>query len=249
MSKFGFVKIISGKATGRIGRFVGWDENGVRAKIAFGYDNDILPYTNYHFYSVNSITNNITKQALIDRYFEIVQDLKAIDLRAHPQIKKYTADHTSVITECGIIRDLLQRFFNFKNLTLKDKEKNIVLVTLSNNILWINELALELETRGYHIGIINHEVIKDNLDDDLKYALEFCDHYIFIEEYLKYEYMYIKENLNSIYQSLSVVVLDQFNEDLDNNYLYFGEPFTHSFEQALKRLIERLESPEVYTQL
>ena len=85
MAKFGYVKIVSGQAARRIGRFIGWDEKGVKAKVAFGYDTDILPYTNYHFFSVNSITNNITKQDLVDRYFELSQDLKAIDLRAHPK--------------------------------------------------------------------------------------------------------------------------------------------------------------------
>ena len=107
MAKFGYVKIVSGQAARRIGRFIGWDEKGVKAKVAFGYDTDILPYTNYHFFSVNSITNNITKQDLVDRYFELSQALKAIDLRAHPKIKKYTAEHTSIITECNLVRHLL----------------------------------------------------------------------------------------------------------------------------------------------
>ena len=53
MAKFGYVKIVSGQAARRIGRFIGWDEKGVKAKVAFGYDTDILPYTNYHFFSVN----------------------------------------------------------------------------------------------------------------------------------------------------------------------------------------------------
>ena len=249
MTKFGYVKIISGQTTGRIGRFVGFDEKGIRAKVAFGYDNDILPYTNYHFYSINSISNNITKQDLVDRYYQITQDLKAIDLRSHPRIRKYTADHTSVITECGMVRHLLQRVFALKNLILKDKEKNVVLITAMNQIVWLNELALDLQMRGFNVGIIDHELIKDNLDDDLNYALDFCDHFVFIEDYDKYEFNYLQEHLSSIYQSISVIVHDLLDEDNDNGYLYFGEPFTESFEQAIKKLIDRLENPDIYTRI
>ena len=233
MAKFGYVKIVSGQAARRIGRFIGWDEKGVKAKVAFGYDTDILPYTNYHFFSVNSITNNITKQDLVDRYFELSQALKAIDLRAHPKIKKYTAEHTSIITECNLVRHLLQVFFDLKNLTLKNKEKNITLLTNTSNIMWINEFALELEIRGFQVGILNHEIIKDNFNDELKYALEVCDHYIFIEEYNHQELKYIKENLSSVYQSLTVVVETAVDEDYENGYLYFDEPFTDRFEQSL----------------
>ena len=65
MAKFGYVKIVSGQAARRIGRFIGWDEKGVKAKVAFGYDTDILPYTNYHFFSflankIYSIYTNIS---------------------------------------------------------------------------------------------------------------------------------------------------------------------------------------------
>lgn len=249
MAKFGYVKIVSGQAARRIGRFIGWDEKGVKAKVAFGYDTDILPYTNYHFFSVNSITNNITKQDLVDRYFELSQALKAIDLRAHPKIKKYTAEHTSIITECNLVRHLLQVFFDLKNLTLKNKEKNITLLTNTSNIMWINEFALELEIRGFQVGILNHKIIKDNFNDELKYALEVCDHYIFIEEYNHQELKYIKENLSSVYQSLTVVVETAVDEDYENGYLYFDEPFTDRFEQSLQRLVERLESPETYSQI
>ena len=35
MAKFGYVKIVSGQAARRIGRFIGWDEKGVKAKVAF----------------------------------------------------------------------------------------------------------------------------------------------------------------------------------------------------------------------
>ena len=28
--------------------------------------------------------------------------------------------------------------------------------------MWINEFALELEIRGFQVGILNHEIIKDN---------------------------------------------------------------------------------------
>ena len=59
----------------------------------------------------------ILKQDLVDRYFELSQALKAIDLRAHPKIKKYTAEHTGIITECNLVRHLLQVFFDLKNLT------------------------------------------------------------------------------------------------------------------------------------
>lgn len=249
MTEFGFVKIKSGQTSGRIGRFVGWDEHGIKAKVAFGYDNDILPYTNYRFYSINSITNDIGKQDLIERYFEIYQDLKAIDLRAHPRIKKYTADHTSIITECGMIRQLLHRFFNFKNLTLKNKEKNIIIVCKLLDILWVNEIALELEMAGFHVGIIDGEVFKDDLIGDLQEAIEFSDHYLFVEDYYKSQYQYIKNNLTSIYQSVTIAVIDEEDQDFENGYLYFGKVFSNSFEQSLRLLIERLESPEIYTRI
>ena len=109
--------------------------------------------------------------------------------------------------------------------------------------------ALELEIRGFQVGILNHEIIKDNFNDELKYALEVCDHYIFIEEYNHQELKYIKENLSSVYQSLTVVVETAVDEDYENGYLYFDEPFTDRFEQSLQRLVKRLESPETYSQI
>lgn len=249
MTKFGFVKIKSGQTSGRIGRFVGWDEHGIKAKVAFGYDNDILPYTNYRFYSINSITNDISKQDLVERYFEIYQDLKAIDLRAHQRIRKYTADHTSVITECGMIRHLLQRFFDFKNLTLKNKEKNIIIICKIPDILWVNEVALELEMAGFHVGIINDEITKEDLTADLQDAIEYSDHYLFVEDYYQPQYQYIINNLSSIYQSISVAVANEEDQDYENGHLYFGKVFSESFEQSLHQLIERLESPEIYTRI
>ena len=71
-------------------------KNGVKAN-GFGYSILIFYHILIIFFSVNSITNNITKQDLVDRYFELSQALKAIDLRAHPKIKKYTAEHTGII--------------------------------------------------------------------------------------------------------------------------------------------------------
>ena len=77
------------------------------------------------FYASIALLTILQKQDLVDRYFELSQALKAIDLRAHPKIKKYTAEHTGIITECNLVRHLLQVFFDLKNLTLKNKRKII----------------------------------------------------------------------------------------------------------------------------
>ena len=46
MAKFDMLKSSQDKQQDEL---EGFDEKGVKAKVAFGYDTDILPYTNYHF--------------------------------------------------------------------------------------------------------------------------------------------------------------------------------------------------------
>lgn len=252
MSSFGFIKIVTGKSEGRIGRFIGFDDDGRKAKIAFGYETDILPYSNYRYYSINSFTDHVSKQDLIDRYFEIAHELRSIDVRGHSEIKKYSAEHTSLISECNLIRGLLREFFSVHTLKVGTKESNIVLFCSFRDTIWTNELALDLEMKGFSVAICSHELNKETPEGTLDFILKTADHYLFIdhEEMMDtvthFEQTYLEENKETVYQTLSSIVKNKKDDDPQHGVYYFGEPFSPDYEQSLDKLTQRLEMPQQF---
>ncbi|MFV0396377.1 MAG: hypothetical protein ACK5LC_18665 [Coprobacillaceae bacterium] len=247
MNEYGFVRIITGSTEGRIGRFIGWNEENTKVKVAFGYETDILPYVNYQYYSINSISNDISKQNVIDRYFEITQALKAIDVRGHAKIKKYSASHTSLITEYNIVRGLLQRVFQVSELDIHKNERNVVIIASTLDIVLINELALDLELKDFHVAIINQQLYLDTCKNELEYALSLANHYILMDNCIEENSINILlDNTLNTSQTVSTVVDTKEKENIKNNIYFMGNPFSDSYERSLTSMVNRFEDPESY---
>lgn len=247
MVKFGFVKVIAGKSSGRIGRFVGYDLDDSKAKIAFGFENDVLTYTNYKFYSLNSISNEIQKQDLIDRYFDIRQELKAIDVRGHPEIKKYSAEHTSLISELNMICGLFNQIFSIAELDKHQKDQNVIIFCSFLDRLWLNEFILDLELKNFNVAIDDHSLQEEKLNERLFDSLELAVHFIILEsaaedaDFCSWERSFFSENIDSATQTLSIITADRSRENIKKGTYYFGENFSSQYEKSFYHLTQRLE--------
>lgn len=246
MVKFGFVKIISGKASGRIGRFVGFHPDDAKAKIAFGFENDVLTFTNCKFYSCNSISNDIQKQDLIDRYFEITQELKAIDVRGHSEIKKYSAEHTSLISEFNLICGLFSQIFSVSRLDKHKQDQNVILFCSFLDRQWTNEFLLDLELKNFNVAVVDHELCEEVLEETLFDSMKFASHFIVVEskeeaDFCGHERVFFKKNIDSATQTFSLITHDQSRENIKKGSYYFGEIFSAQYEKSFDHLVQRLE--------
>lgn len=240
---YGFVKVMSKNTLRRIGRYIEDDETGKKAKVCFGYECDTITQTNYKYYAHSSLSNNITKQDLVDRYFDITKALEQIEMRAHQKIKKYSAEHTSLITECNMIRSLMLHYFSLSLQSVDTYEENIMLFGSFKDQLWINDFMIDLELSRYHISLYNHEM-PVYFDQMLKETTEKCMHVIFIlskeamrSSSLLEEYHYLKERDHRIYL-VSLDKRDYSQFDLPVYYLgaLFSDPYKKGMEQLLYQL-------------
>lgn len=157
----GYVKVLSGVSAGRIGRYTCDDADTGKAKMYFGYQSDHLRFQNYKNckkVAVSNLTNHITKENLVDRYFFVLQDLNGIDLNSHRKIKKYSAEHTDLITECNLIRALLREAFGLQHLNPMDRDQNVLLHFSFLDALWAQDVSLSLEEAGLHVAWNDHEL-------------------------------------------------------------------------------------------
>ncbi len=180
---FGYVKILSGVAAGRIGRYVMDERESGKAKIYFGYHNDSLRFPNYRSCKVISktnLTNNISKQDLIDRYYSVVQELNSVDANSNRKVKKYSAQHTDLITECNIIRGLLRERFSIALLNGEQADKNTILLFSFMDALWVNDFSLGLVEKGYDVAWNDHEESMADCKWIFKDYLVRCGTFIFI---------------------------------------------------------------------
>ena len=141
--KYGYVKIISGPNSNRIARYIEDDENG-KAHISYGYDQDVIKWPIYLSITKKSLSNDISVIDLVDRYYDLSQELNKIAFRGHLKIKKFSAKHNELISESNLIRDILHQYTSISNLTFKNKEKNIYLSSSFKDNLLVNDLIGEL---------------------------------------------------------------------------------------------------------
>lgn len=240
--EFGYVRILSGLAKGRIGRHMGIDKSTGKAKVSFGYENDFLTYTNGHLFAPASISNDINKQDLIDRYYIIVNELNKVDIRGHAKIKKYSAGHTSLITECNIVRGLLNEYISLKYLSKMKFVNNIIILMSFQDILWCNDFVLDLEMKKFFVAAIHHEVFY--YEHDLDMALQLCSNFIFIlsnystdSNWLASDYQYIKSRIDSSKQRIHFVRMDETPApSYAKNFFGLGKQYTQEYDNELGRL-------------
>lgn len=247
--EFGYVRILSGIAKGRIGRYLANDNKTGKAKVSFGYENDFLTFTSSSLFASASISNDITIQDLVDRYYIIVNELNRIDLRGHAKIKKYSAGHTSLITECNIVRGLLNEYSGLKYLNKMQFANNIVLLTSFQDILWCNDFVLDLEVKKFFTASVNHEIIFDNHEKYLDEAMQICSNFIFVlshhsckSDWLTSDYKYMKNRIDSSKQKIHFV---RINETPAPSYVKdfyeLGKQYTEQYDTNFNRLTGSLD--------
>lgn len=205
--QFGYVKILSGVSSGRIGRYVSDERDSGKAKINFGYQTDALSFQSYRnckILSKASITNDISKLDLIERHFAIVRELESVDLKSNRKIRKHSAEHTEIITECNIIRGLLRERFSPALLQKRNARENVLMFCSFFDVVWLNDFALSWEEKGFHVAWDDHETWFADRAGCLKDILDNCSTFIFVvskhsskEPWLKEEYHYLKSIINA----------------------------------------------------
>ena len=248
--EFGYVRILTGIAKGRIGRYLDVDNNTGKAKVSFGYENDFLTYTTSNLFASASISNDITKQDLIDRYYIIVNELNRIDLRGHARIKKYSAGHTSLITECNIVRGLLNEYLGFQHLNKMQFANNIALFMPFQDVLWCNDFILDLEIKKFSVAALNHEVLLDNHETYLDEAMQLCGNLIFVlsleackSNWLTSDYKYIKNRMDTGKQKIHFVkITDTPIPSYAKDFYNLGKQYTQQYDIEFNRLTVSLDS-------
>ena len=250
----GYVKIVSGVSNGRIGRYVSDDLETGKAKIYFGYHNDALKFENYRNcikIAKTSITNDISKRDLIDRYFNIVQLLDSVDLNSNRSIKKYSAGHTDIITECNIIRALLRERFSPMLLNSSNAQKNTLLLSSFKDSIWINDFAVELEERGFNVALDDHETWAVDKRNFLKDSLGICYTFIFVASknsirsaWLKDELCNLRSYANTGSHKIICVRIDDvripsyIGQTYDFSSQQFSDKYNHIFSELAEFLHE-----------
>lgn len=175
----GYVLITRGKDKGRIGRYLSNDTKG-NARVFFGYEGDflnVLGVSNYGLYKENQLSNDITLENLIERYFDILVQLKAIQRFSHATVKRWSEEHTKLSLESGLVRTLVNSFLDVSRLNQNQKERNIFLSTSFFDTEFVHELVTEFSLMKLNIGLYNHESIYLNV---LEKALENCQCFVFV---------------------------------------------------------------------
>lgn len=247
MLEYGYVKIVSGNDKGRIARYIKDDDTGKKAIISFGYQIDELPYSTYKKVSHISLTNSFYKEDLLERYYDIIDDLKAIDIRGHKKIKKYSQEHNDLITECDLVRNLLREYFHISNLNNEEKQKNIIIFSSFKDTLWCNDFVLDLLNKKFNVGIINHELW--NNDNLVEKALEKSNNFIFIlsknskdENWFKTEYEHLKRIINKKVVNLICVKSDTSSlPSYIEDYYDLKEVFNDTYNETFSKMITEIE--------
>lgn len=247
MLQYGYIKILTGINKGRIGRYVRNDNH--KAVVSFNYQIDIIPYSNYKKFSYSNLTNPFTKQDLIDRYYNILIDLQAIDIRGHRTIKKYSADHIDIITECDLIRCLLYELYSIDNLDILKKDRNVIIFSSFKDILWCNDFVLDLENRKLNVGIINHELWQKNSESLLDNCINKCNNFMFVlsenskDEYWFYEeYQYLKSVIDEDISCLLCIRIDDSSvPEYVDDYYDLREVFSEEYNENFSNIINEIE--------
>lgn len=241
MLEYGYVKILTTPNKGRIGRYIRNDSETGKAVVSFGYQIDIIPNIDFIKLSKTSLTNNINKKDLIDRYNNIIVELKKIDLRAHRTINKNGPKHIEIINECNLIRNLLKELYS-PNLTIDNQKKNILLLSSFKDIEYAYDFSLDLESCNYNIFLYDHE-LKKEIDYSLyKNILLIVSDNSLNDGWILKDYQNIKEKIDNELTNIISIHIDNSKVPnyLNNNY-DLKELFSEEYEENFYKLTRNIE--------
>lgn len=249
---FGYVKILSGVSGGRIGRYTSDERDSEKAKVYFGYHMDTLTFQNFRNckkVARCNITNDISKRDLVDRYYAIAHDLESIDLNNHKKIKKHSAEHTDIITECNLIRGLLRERFSPAAVDSANAGKNVLLLFSFMDALWVNDFSMGLEEKGYNVIWDDHESWQADRGAFLKNSLDICYHFILVasihsikDSWLKEEHSYLKSNCNSGSHQIICVKADDAHVPASMEEVYdLQDQFSEDYNRNLDSMTETMD--------
>lgn len=208
--EYGFVKIISGKYKGRIARYTRDSDN--KAVISFSYLIDIVPYSFFDKVSFSSISNNITKIDLLDRFYNLSSLLIDIDHTANKEIRKYSLEHQNLILELSLVRHLISKYFDIKNLDENNYKNNVTLVTSSRDFIYVSDLLLELELNKNDTYLLD-------IDDKIEFNI--INKYLHLSKSILF---IITEN--TINDNRFKDILNYINNNMNNNIYYISNIIT-----------------------
>jgi hypothetical protein len=145
--------------SGRIGRYIGNNmSDNDNAMVYFGYEGEENKYANYAEISHSSLSNGFGRNDLFNRFYILRRELKKIDLHGHPEIKSYSAEHRSLISEYNIVRTLINESIDIKHVDKYNKEKNVYISYFLNDARFVFDLISDLEDYKFNICGDSHEL-------------------------------------------------------------------------------------------
>jgi hypothetical protein len=245
---FGFVRIMSGASKDRIGRYVAINKETGKAVIVFGYENDYILYPTGAQFSISSLSNEITKADLIYRYYNIAGDLKSIDMRGNRKVRKYSAEHASLISECNLIRGLMSMRFDAEYARIDQQDTNMLLLIDFRDTMLCNELLLDLEERNQHVYVISHEDRRNDISALLKVVAPRFASFIFVvsknanaSDWLKEEFYDLTGRIDTERQHICCAAIDDTDMPAfltTQHRLFFSQPDLYRTE--FSRMLETL---------
>ncbi|MDR3263592.1 MAG: toll/interleukin-1 receptor domain-containing protein [Clostridiales bacterium] len=210
--KDGFVIVISGKMSGRIGRYIGNKmADNQKAMIYFGYEGEELRYANFAELPHTSVQNDFGRTELLNRFYNLKRDLKKIDLRGHPTIRNHSADHRSLLSEYNMVRMLINESLDIKHVDRNRTERNIFISYAPNDALFTYDLISDLDDYKYNVCGDSHELPPSK--SLLESVTERCGIILFVlsrhtdRARLKADYTFLKKYAENNETSFNIVFI------------------------------------------
>jgi len=242
---YGYVIVTGTKAKGRIGRYKLADSETGKAIVYWSYEGDLFKYTNCSEFTLSNLSNDISLNDVVDRYFVMKNELLKIDMRAHSTIKKHSDTHKALMCEFNLICSLFMHMINNKCLSGENNNRNVFVFYsfLDNNFMY--EFAADLEYKKFNVSAESHEITGEAMPY-MNFILASYENIIFIisknsikEQWLKNEYVYCKNRLDIKQQDkIKFVQIDNSaipefitkSYDLSKNYLKALDDLAEEFK-------------------
>lgn len=131
-----------------------------------------------------------------------MHELNSIDLNSHKKIKKHSAEHTDLITECNLVHALLREAFGLQHLSAVHRDQNVLLHFSFIDMLWAQDTSLCLEEAGLHVAWNDHEIWypEESISDR---SAEVCRAQIFVLSKHSIRESWMKRGVLALEQNLS----------------------------------------------
>jgi hypothetical protein len=146
--------------------------------VYFGYEGEESKYLNYVELSHGSLSNSFCRTDLLNRFYVLRRELRAIDLRGHPEIRPFSAEHRSLLSEYNVVRMLINESLDLKHADKSKAERNVYVSYCLNDAPFTFDLVSDLEDYKRNVYGDSHEL--PQRERAAEEAAELCDTALFV---------------------------------------------------------------------